>query len=82
MSIHNSPKVAIGPTLPHGNFENGTMFLKMDGVSNGLYVCFNSSWLLVGKILATEQMRFEPPLTAEPVSLEVNKQNITFGGNF
>ena len=82
MSINDSPTVAIGTTLPFGSFENGKLFLKLDGISDGLYVFFNSSWLLIGKITMSEQMRFSTPTVFEPTTSIKAPNSIKFGGNF
>lgn len=84
MSIQNSPVVAVGPILPFGTFENGKLFLKMDGINNGLYVHFDGVWMMIGKIITTEPMRFEVPLANVPMTTNIPEQKltITYGGNF
>jgi hypothetical protein len=82
MSINNSPTVAIGSMLPFGNFENGKMFLKLDGIGDGLYVFFNGQWLMIGKITTSEPMRLEASTVAAANPKNKTAQSITFGGNF
>ncbi len=86
MSIQTSPVVAIGPIFPSGNIENGKLFLKIDGVNNGLYVCYNNNWLKIGKLTEVEPIVFNTPvnpgISLETAAVNPQSRNITFGGNF
>ena len=86
MSIQDSPVVAVGAMLPYGTFENGKLFLKMDGLSNGLYVHYDGTWMMVGKIINVEPMRFEVPTITASVSAptvpEEQQYTIKTGGTY
>lgn len=86
MANVNSATVGIGSVLPAGVIANGTLFLKIDGVNDGLYVFYNSTWLKVGKVTEVEPMAFNLPINPSPnlttAPVNYGAQNITFGGNF
>lgn len=86
MTTQNSPVVATGPILPSGKIENGKMFLKIDGVNNGLFVFYGGNWLKVGAVTGIEPMTFNiptnPGLSLETAAVNPQARNITHGGNF
>ena len=78
--------VAIGAFFPPGTQENGKLFLKLDGINDGLFVHFNNQWLKLSKVSSLSDGNFSPAVTAPTLEKYVNNQldneNIMIGGSF
>lgn len=82
MSNEKSAKVAVGTMLPYGECENGKLFLKLDGINDGLYVFMDGHWLMIGKITTSEPVRFAVSTVVSPKIKATTPPAMTFGGNF
>lgn len=82
MNITNSPVIATGKTLPQGIFENGKLFLKVDGVNDGLYVQYEGQWRKFAKLQAVEQPTLVEVTPTNTFTEVINPLEITIGGRF
>lgn len=79
--------VSIGAFFPPGAQENGRLFLKLDGVNDGLYVYYNTRWLKLAKISSVSDSLDVFTGSIPTINKYINDQitedlQITSGGSF